>query len=555
MSRIIVLSVIFSLFLLCATLHAQPADSAWPMFRHDAQHTGLGNSAGCLTGTLAWSQVTGWPFVSSPAIGPGGNLYLGGTDGNFYSFDSTGGTRWSYNGASAITSSPAIDSAGRNYFGSDDGLMFALTSVGALSWSYQNRGGHPIESSPAISPEGRVYMGGGNSYLVYGLNSSGSLGWSYRTGERVHSSPGIDSDGQVYVGSADNNIYALASTGTFVWSYNLGAAIYQSSPAIRSDGRIHVGSGVDPWDPIGNILSFNRPGTLSWSYQAGGDIRSSPALGIDGSVYVGSGDNNIYALTSSGKLEWSYMTGEDVFSSPAIALPIPTPTPGIVCTSDRLAYSDWLVYVGSGDNTFYAINQVGGLTWSYRAGAQVESSPAIGADGKVYVGAWDNSFYCFQDPTPTPTPTHIPNYVDLRVQLNGCLGYDFYPGQNVALNWATHEDMYNYRNVPCAVYLAAAMEPLKEDTAVTVQEIVKSGALFIFDSKMRPVLYNPRTLKPTFSGVRFPVPGLGSSGQLSFKVPEGAPGRWVFAAAFIRLDNKQFPAQPPVEVSNGFNLH
>ena len=61
-------------------------------------------------------------------------------------------------------------------------------------------------------------------------------------------------------------------------------------------------------------------------------------------------------------------------------------------------------------------------------------------------------------------------------------------------------------------------------------------------------------MKPTWSGVRFPVPNLGSNGTLNFQVPGGVAGRWAFAAAFIRMDDGQYPAQPPVEVSNGVNV-
>jgi len=153
--------------------------------------------------------------------------------------------------------------------------------------------------------------------------------------------------------------------------------------------------------------------------------------------------------------------------------------------------------------------------------------------------------------TPPPPATPTPNYIDLHVTN----GSDFSPGQQLILDWTTHEQLFGFAGVPCDFYLAAASNPPAEDTAVTVNQILQSKALFVFDSKMNPLLFNPKKLKPTFSSVSFPVPGLGSSGMIPFNVPSGAVGRWVFVAALVRRDNGQFPAQPPVEVSNGFNLH
>jgi hypothetical protein len=272
-------------------------------------------------------------------------------------------------------------------------------------------------------------------------------------------------------------------------------------------------------------------------------------------VHVGSEDNYLYSLNSNASLGWSYQTGYWIDSSPAIG-------------------SDGRVYFGSYDGRLYSLNSNASLGWSYQTMGSIYSSPAIGSDGKLYFGSEDSYFYAIQQQptatptntptntstktptsTPTRTPTSTPNYVELHVQPNGSGGYDFYPGQSVILGWASYEDLYNYRNVPCAIYLAAAFNPPTEDRAVSVDEIVRSGALFLFDKRMRPVRYNPKKVKPTWTAVPFPVPGLDSGGSLPFTVPSGAGGRWAFATVFVRLDNGQFPAQPPVEVSNGFNLH
>jgi outer membrane protein assembly factor BamB len=112
---------------------------------------------------------------------------------------------------------------------------------------------------------------------------------------------------------------------------------------------------------------------IAWSYSTCGDVASSPALGSDGTVYVGSGDNVFYAYSSTGTLSWSYATEGEVSSSPALN-----------ATQE--------VYVGSEDNRFYAFSSTGGLKWSYTHPGDAAqdfwaSSPVINATGEVYMQA------------------------------------------------------------------------------------------------------------------------------------------------------------------------
>ena len=116
-----------------------------------------------------------------------------------------------------------------------------------------------------------------------------NLLWTYTTSSLVWwSSPAVVG-GLVYVGSNDDNVYCLnATTGTLVWSYTTGNLVY-SSPAVVG-GFVYVGSGDD------NVYCLNAAtGTLVWSYQTGSYVYSSPAV-VNGVVYVGSGDGKVYAL-------------------------------------------------------------------------------------------------------------------------------------------------------------------------------------------------------------------------------------------------------------------
>ena len=80
-----------------------------------------------------------------------------------------------------------------------------------------------------------------------------------------------------------------------------------------------------------------KPGSVLWEFETGGEVWSSPAVGADGTVYVGSEDNKVYALDGkTGIKKWEFVTGGAVLSSPAIG-------------------ADGTVYVGSFDKKVYAI--------------------------------------------------------------------------------------------------------------------------------------------------------------------------------------------------------
>jgi hypothetical protein len=72
----------------------------------------------------------------------------------------------------------------------------------------------------------------------------GTVLWEFETGFTVASSPAIGPDGTVYVGSDDNKLYAInGKSGVKLWEFETGGPV-SSSPAIGSDGTVYVGSGL-----------------------------------------------------------------------------------------------------------------------------------------------------------------------------------------------------------------------------------------------------------------------------------------------------------------------
>ncbi len=73
------------------------------------------------------------------------------------------------------------------------------------------------------------------------------------------------------------------------------------------------------------------------------------------------------------KLKWKFKSGGYVFSSPAV--------------------SGDLVYFGSNDSSFYALDKpTGKMAWKYKTGGVISSSPAV-ADGVVYFVSFDGYLY------------------------------------------------------------------------------------------------------------------------------------------------------------------
>jgi len=295
--------------------------------------------------------VSGWSSAHNIVIGPIDTLRIW----RFQINPVTGAANYS---------SPAIAPDGTIYVGSQDDYVYAVNPDGTLKWRLLT--GDVVRSSPAIAPDGTIYVGSYDNRL-YAIAPGGTLKWSYLAGGNVASSPAIAADGTIYFGSSDNGIYALNPDSTLRWSYMTGGAV-NSSPSVAPDGTVYCGSDDN------HLYALTADGTLKWRYAAGSDIETSPAIGADGTIYFGSFDNRIYALNSDSTLKWTFSAGGQVHSSPAIG-------------------PDGTIFLGSADNHLYAVRPDGTLKWRYATGDNINSSLAVSSNGTIYFGSDDNSLY------------------------------------------------------------------------------------------------------------------------------------------------------------------
>ncbi|MFO7734837.1 MAG: PQQ-binding-like beta-propeller repeat protein [bacterium] len=226
-------------------------------------------------------------------------------------------------------------------------------------WSYQTDG--EIRSSPAIGPDGTVYIGSYDTYL-HAVAPDGSGRWKFKTGDSIYATPAVSPDGTIYIPSRDGNLYAVAPDGTEIWRYETGDRL-SSSPAVRPDGSV-IYAGTDS-----GLLAVTKSGEKHWEFETKDAVDSSPVIDSNNTVYVGDDSGTIYAVTADGKEQWQFATKSSIDASPAIG-------------------ADGTLYTLSSDGLFYAFHPDGTLWWKKFVGAlsgqNMTSSPVISSDGTIF---------------------------------------------------------------------------------------------------------------------------------------------------------------------------
>lgn len=326
-------------------------------------------------GSLEWMVSLQGYTSSSPALSADGSaIYLGvstATAGRIIAVTPAGRVLWSVTRADWVDSTPAVGPDGTIYVGSHDGRLYALQPAnGAIRWSYN--AGSFISSSPAIGSDGTLYFGSG-SFRLHAVGPDGRERWTFPVGDWIESAPAVAVDGTIYVGCRDGSLYAVTREGRERWRFRTGGRI-DGSPAIGADGTIYIGS-TDQ-----RMYAVAPDGGKRWDYFTNGAIFSSPVLGADGSVYFASDDTRFYSLApEDGRLRWRV----DLNSSSAATAAV---------------RGDGTIIVAADDGVVRALQpDDGGLLWRFdtRAapGDYIESSVLVAPDGALYFGSLDGRLY------------------------------------------------------------------------------------------------------------------------------------------------------------------
>lgn len=109
-----------------------------------------------------------------------------------------------------------------------------------------------------------------------------------------------------------------------------------------------------------------KTGRELWRTHTNGFVKSAPTV-VDGVLYIGGGDNRFYAMDINGTMKWIYENATNGYTSSSIVV-------------NNMAYQ------GSKDGSFYAFDvQIGEPSWQILTGKFIESSPAMG-DGIIVFG-------------------------------------------------------------------------------------------------------------------------------------------------------------------------
>lgn len=243
-------------------------------------------------GTLKWKYLTKGTISYPPSIDKGGNIYLGGgdahfgPDGNIYAFDKDGKLLWTYDTKMLRVGSPAVGYDGLIYFPAAPDL-FVLDTTGKLVWkkgpeiTASQNGSAPVAPcdpppapcanavnapdgnsatgrediagiiTPAITPDGMIYIGTSQGKVFAIDSKTQGTRWSYQTGKNpeqkgvdfgLPSFVMADKNGTSYFGSVDYKFYAIDSKGKVKWTYQTGGKIMEAAPAIGFDGTIYFTS-------------------------------------------------------------------------------------------------------------------------------------------------------------------------------------------------------------------------------------------------------------------------------------------------------------------------
>ena len=427
-------------FQLLAIAVASPSAAQTAMFRGGPEHLGSYTGPVPTLDSVAWKFQTRGRVISSPAVS-GGLVVVGATDGSLYGLNRSDGTqRWKFDTKGPVMSSPAIAN-GLVYVASVDGNIYAVDSAtGAQRWAFATKGERrftapgihgaiprtermpdPFDvflSSPTVA-SGTVYIGSGDQH-VYALDAAtGTLKWSFATGDVVHAAPAL-ANNIVYIGSWDRNLYAIdAETGKEKWRYTTGndTTSYNqiglaSSPAVAG-GMVFVGGRDGKFHAVSA-----ETGRMVWAHDnRGGWTIASPAV-RDGVVYFPTSDGTRFKAleAATGAVKFDLQNKAVSFPSPALVgdvafygtsdgyLQAVNLTTGTIRNSFRTEGSK-----ANGDrytdengrlrtNLMYPDRTLDGMMIGMRTMqtlGSILSSPTV-VDGVLYVGSTDGYLYAIR---------------------------------------------------------------------------------------------------------------------------------------------------------------
>jgi len=291
---------------------------------------------------------------------------------------SDGRPRWQFEAGSDIVSSAAYcdDTV---LVGGLDGRLYAADLDGSLKWVFQAEGG--IFGSPAVCDGYAVFASGDMSQgRVYSLDiRRRRLRWPpVEMPAGPFASPCV-AGGNIYVGTywdmrKDSYLYAVDEcSGKPRRVASMHMACYCSTPA--SDGETVYIADCGEWARKSVFYALDaRTAEEKWRLELDADnVASSLSLAGDLAIF-GCDKGRLHAVNvKQRRTEWTVACGTGAFHASPVA-------------------TSRAIYIGSLRGHLHVFDHRGNRLRQYRAGGEIESSPAI-RDGQLFVGSSNGCLY------------------------------------------------------------------------------------------------------------------------------------------------------------------
>jgi eukaryotic-like serine/threonine-protein kinase len=239
---------------------------------------------------------------------------------------------------------------------------------GTERWRYPSEPDPAVTfySSPALTEDGQLIIGGYN-HTIYSLDPvNGQLNWTFEDSEgRFISDPLVTENG-IYTPSTDTHLYALDFKGKPLWRepYATEKEIWAQPASDPNCDCIYLAS-MDH-----NVYAIDsQSGSLIWvTEDLGGAIVGAPAISEEDGVFVGTFAEELVALDlDSGNELWRFAALDWIWGGAAL--------------------NEENLYFGDLSGTFFALDPVTGLQrWNIQPGGAIVDTPLVTEDA-VYMTA------------------------------------------------------------------------------------------------------------------------------------------------------------------------
>jgi len=283
-------------------------------------------------------------FYAAPALTSDNQVILAGYDHIVYSLDPANGTeKWRFAEATdTFVASPLVLESGI-YAPSSDNFLYALGLSGNFIWKFETD--EDQWSTPVT--DGKTIFLAAMDHRLHALDiETGNQLWeSEALGGAIAGSPALVPDGVLYIGTIAEEMLAIDSgDGSVLWRVPAGGWIW--SGPLLAGGRLYYG------DMDGSVYAVDSTnGSIIWRIQpdTGEDraITGTPLV-IGDTLYFGAASGTLYAVNlSDGSPRWNKVLDGKLHSGP-------------VGAGERI-----LVAPTAGDQLLVALDQNGNQVWAF----------------------------------------------------------------------------------------------------------------------------------------------------------------------------------------------